>query len=95
MNVRWTATARRHLRAIREYIAKDSEYYAQRVIGRIIDRSEQIAEFPMSGREVPEYSRGHVRELFEPPYRIIYRIKRDAIDVIAVVHGARNWRPKG
>jgi len=94
VKVRWTATARRHLRAIREYIAKDSEYYAQRVIGRIIDRSEQIAEFPMSGREVPEYDRSDIRELFESPYRIIYRIKRDAIDVIAVIHGARDFSPK-
>ena len=92
MKVEWTATARRHLRAIHDYIARDSPFYAQRMVARIIDRSEQIAHFPQSGRAVPEYSRGDVRELFEDPYRIIYRIRRDAIRVIAVIHGARRWR---
>ena len=29
-----------------------------------------------------------IRELIEFPYRIIYRIKPDRIDVLAVVHGA-------
>jgi toxin ParE1/3/4 len=28
--------------------------------------------------------------LIEGPYRIIYHIKPDQIDVIAVIHGARN-----
>jgi len=43
----------------------------------------------MSGRNVPEYLAEDVRELIEKPYRIIYRIKPDQIDVLAVVHGAR------
>ena len=30
-----------------------------------------------------------IRELIEKPYRIIYRIKADQIDVLAVIHGAR------
>jgi plasmid stabilization system protein ParE len=94
VNVHWTATARRHLRAIHDYTARDSQFYAKRMAARIIDRSEQIAEFPQSGRVVPEYVRGDVREVFEGPYRIMYRIRKEAIHVIAVVHGARLWRPR-
>ena len=30
-----------------------------------------------------------IRELIEKPYRIIYRIKEDQIDVLAVIHGSR------
>ena len=30
----------------------------------------------------------HIRELIAKPYRIIYRIKPDQIDVLAVIHGA-------
>jgi len=38
---------------------------------------------------VPEYQTDDIRELIEKPYRIIYRIKADQIDVIAVIHCAR------
>jgi toxin ParE1/3/4 len=31
-----------------------------------------------------------LREVIEGPYRIIYLIKPDQLDVIAVVHGARD-----
>jgi len=31
-----------------------------------------------------------IREVIEGPYRIIYHIKADQIDVLAIVHGARN-----
>jgi len=38
---------------------------------------------------VQEYDAEDIRELIEKPYRIIYRIKQDQIDVVAVIHGAR------
>ena len=31
-----------------------------------------------------------IREVIERPYRIIYYIQADRIDVIAVIHGARS-----
>lgn len=48
-----------------------------------------IADFPFSGRKVPEYDIDQIREIIEGPYRIIYHIKPDQIDVVAVIHGAR------
>ena len=59
------------------------------MIDRITRRSEQIGYQPESGRMVPEYFQDDIREVIEKPYRIIYRIKADQIDVIAVVHAAR------
>ncbi|MFB1490878.1 MULTISPECIES: type II toxin-antitoxin system RelE/ParE family toxin [unclassified Thiocapsa] len=88
MRVHWTETAEAHLDAIHTYIAQNSETYALRTVDRITKRSNQIAEFPLSGRRVPEYDEEHVREVFSGPYRIIYQIKPDQIDVIAVIHGA-------
>jgi len=38
---------------------------------------------------VPEYEAEDIRELIEKPYRIIYRVKQDQIDVLAVIHGAQ------
>ena len=56
---------------------------------KITRRSEQIADQPYSGRKVPEYEAEDIRELIEKPYRIIYLIKPDQIDVVAVIHGAQ------
>ena len=95
MKVVWTDTASAHLAAIHEFISRDSETYAQRVVDRLTRRSEQIAEFPLSGRKVPEVDLPQIREIVEGPYRVIYYIKPDQIDVLAVIHGAQQtpWSP--
>jgi toxin ParE1/3/4 len=90
MTVHWTQTAQDHLDAIHEYIAQDSPEYALRMVDRLTRRSQQIADHPLSGRPVPEYELDQIREVIEWPYRIIYHIKPDQVDVIAVIHGARN-----
>lgn len=90
MNVHWTETAQGHLDAIHAYIARNSVVYALRMVDRLTRRSQQIADAPLSGRRVPEFDLDQIRELIEGAYRIIYHIKPDQIDVIAVIHGARN-----
>ncbi len=94
MNVRWTASAQRHLRAIHSYIAQDSPEHAKRMVDRLTRRSIQIGVFPFSGRVACGYESNEIREVFEGPYRIIYFIGENQIDILAVVHGARNWRPE-
>lgn len=89
MKVVWTATAINHLQAIHDYIAQNSTLYATQVIDRLTQRSQQIAEFPNSGRIVPEFRDESIREVIERPYRIIYRITATQIDVLAVVHGSQ------
>ncbi|MBM3225041.1 MAG: type II toxin-antitoxin system RelE/ParE family toxin [Candidatus Tectomicrobia bacterium] len=93
MNIHWTHTAVAHLLAIYEYIARDSPHYAQRMMDRLTRRTEQLALFPQSGRMVPEYEAPDLREVIERPYRIIYRIKEEDIDILAVVHGAQRVPP--
>jgi plasmid stabilization system protein ParE len=65
----------------------------ERLIGSRGDRSKSriclIANLPHTGAIVPEYASENVREIFEKPYRIIYRILPDRVDVLAVIHGAR------
>ncbi len=94
MIVHWTETAIKHLTAIYQYIALNSPIYAQRMADKLIRRSEQIGIFPHSGRQVPEYEAPDIREITEPPYRIIYRVKTDQIDVLAVIHSARQFSEK-
>jgi toxin ParE1/3/4 len=60
------------------------------MVDRITRRSQQITDFPFSGRKIPEYDLNQIREIIAGPYRIIYNIKPDQIDVVAVIHGARD-----
>lgn len=89
MRVHWTINAVDHLANIYEYISLNSPTYGKQMVDKITCRSEQIADHPLSGRKVPEYEAQDIRELIEKPYRIIYRIKKDQIDVVAVIHGAQ------
>ncbi len=93
MRVHWTNTALDHLLAVHEYAAQNSSIYADRLVDRLTRRSEQISRFPKSGRSVPEYRRDDIREVIERPYRIIYRIKEDQIDVLAVIHSPQQLPP--
>lgn len=90
MRVHWTETAENHLAAIHNYIAQNSPEYAQQMVDRLTRRSQQISDFPLSGRRVPEYDADQIREMIEGPYRIIYHIKPDQIDVLCVIHSAMN-----
>ena len=89
MRVHWTNNAIEHLVNIYEYIALNSPTYAKQMVNRIARRSAQIGDQLFSGRQVPEYQANDIRELIENPYRIIYRLKQDQIDGVAVIHGAR------
>ena len=89
MKVHWTENAIEHLVNIYEYIAHNSPTYAKRFVDKITRRSEQIIDHLLSGRKVPEYDAEDIRELIEKPYRIIYRIKSNQIDELAVIHGSR------
>lgn len=86
MRILWSVRARKELRAIRNYIARDSEFYASRMAGRLIARIEAAALSPSSGHPVHEYPEAPLREVHEYPYRIIYLASTDAFYVVTIVH---------
>ena len=90
MKVFWTNNAEDHLDSIYTHIKHDSPEYAKRMVDRLTSKSQQIGEFPLSGRKVPEFDSDQIREVIEDPFRMIYRIKSDQIEILAVIHGAMN-----
>ncbi len=60
------------------------------MVDRLTRRSQQIENSPLSGRCVPEYDIDQIREVIEGSYRIIYHLTSNHIDIIAVIHSARN-----
>lgn len=94
MKVLWTDSAVSQLQAIHDYLAQTSPDYALRIVDRLTRRSIQIAAFPNSGRMVPECGRKEIREVIEGRYRIIYLIDVTQVQVLAVIHDARDLRPE-
>jgi toxin ParE1/3/4 len=88
--LRWTEHAVGQLGAIAEHISVVSPVYAEQVVDRIALRFRQAQAFPESGRRVPEAATRDVREFVEFPYRLIYRVRDDTIEVVAIIHGRQD-----
>jgi addiction module RelE/StbE family toxin len=94
VRVLWTDAALNQLEAIRDYLWQTSPDYARRVVERLVNRSGQIAAFPRSGRMVPEYEIDEVRQVVESSYRLIYLIKEEHVEILAVIHTSRRGLPQ-
>ena len=85
----WSPRAVEDVRAIAAHIAEDSVAYARSVAQKIVASTRRLANFPMSGRVVPEFDQEKIREVFAYSYRIIYRVEDETVTIAAVVHGKR------
>ncbi|MEO8494702.1 MAG: type II toxin-antitoxin system RelE/ParE family toxin [Planctomycetota bacterium] len=85
----WSPQAIDDLDAICEYISRDSPQYASVVAERIINVVELIPMHPLAGSVVPEFGSDELRERFLHNFRIIYRIRKDWIDLVTICHGSR------
>ena len=86
----WSDPARDDLKQIHDYISLESHYYAQIVASTIIEKTDDLNNFPDMGRVVPEINKENIREIFSYSYRIIYEKSNDAIIIHAVIHGKRD-----
>ena len=89
MRVAWTEEALAHLESIHRYISRDAPLYAKRLVDKLTHASQRLIAHPRAGRTVPEYGDTELRELIVSPYRVVYRLKPDRVDIIAVFHGAQ------
>lgn len=85
----WSQEAIEDIAAIAEYISRDSQYHARRVVEMLYELCDCIAEHPQAGRVVPELGSAQVRERFVYSYRVVYEIGAAQIDILAVIHGRR------
>jgi plasmid stabilization system protein ParE len=90
MRVEWAGPAILDVRAIKAYIAMDSEVHARRFAEQIIEAAESLDTLPLRGRMVPEASSENIRELLFRSYRIIYRVEPMRVLVLTVIHSARD-----
>ena len=87
--VLWTEPAQDDLREVFRFIRRDNLTAAQKVIQEIREKAGRLAQFPLSGREVPELPGASLREVIAGSYRVIYRLVSNSIEVLTVLHSRR------
>jgi len=87
MKVRWTHEALVRLLEIEEYIAGDSPRRARSFVDALIRRAECLSANPRIGRRVPEISKAAIREVLFKGYRIVYRVRNNAVEILTVFEG--------
>lgn len=87
VRVKWTKQARADLKSICDYIARDSRYYSIVFKENVFKKAGNLSHFPQMGRIVPEFNEDTLRELIIGDYRMMYEVKQERVEVLAVVHG--------
>ena len=90
--IEWSNSAQTDLNEILDYIANDSPQYALSLYDLIEEKLDNLREFPRIGRKVSGIEEFETRELIISSYRLIYRIIDDKIQIVRLIHGARNLR---
>jgi plasmid stabilization system protein ParE len=89
--VEWAEAAVAGLVDAIAYIARDSPTYAATLAVSADRAAASLTELPHRGRRVGEYNDPDVRELIvNRAYRLIYRVGKTTVTVIAFVHAARD-----
>jgi toxin ParE1/3/4 len=93
LKVVWTSVAADDLEHIAAYLVDESPLRAAAIVDRIVEHAESLASLPNRGRMPPELravSDRSWREVQEPPWRIIYRIRDEVVEIHAVLDGRRS-----
>jgi toxin ParE1/3/4 len=61
----------------------------ERLLREVIAAVERLAEYPESGRMVPEFGIASLREVIHPPFRVVYRLDQGRVRVVRVWRGER------
>lgn len=90
MELRWTPSALSDLEEAGAYIASEDPRAARTMAGRVQEAVEYLREHPNLGRA------GRLRGTRElvvsgTPLIIVYRVRLDIVQVLRVLHHARQW----
>jgi len=89
VKIRWSPTAIIHFAEIYNYISRGYEKYASIFAKKVMAIVKSIPDFPKAGRVVPEYDDENLREKILGNYKIVYREKKDAIEIVTISSGSR------
>lgn len=88
MRIRRFPRAIRDVDEIWDWIATEDLEAADRLSDRIARATDRLADFPQSGAPRPELGPDG-RSIVVGKYLVLYRVGPDCVDILRVVHGAR------
>lgn len=83
MKIVWSPLALERVEDIARYIAEDKPAAAEEWVDGLFASVERLADFPESGRIVPEVGARRIREVIFGTYRVIYSVT-EQIDILTV-----------
>jgi toxin ParE1/3/4 len=91
VKVVFTAEARADLDQISDYIAEQNLAAALAFVAKLRVACRALAHAPLGYPVVPRYRASGIRRRAFGNYLIFYRVRADAIEVIHILHGARDY----
>ena len=90
VSIRFAESAITGLEAIGDWYADQGvPNVGDQLIRQIITRIEALADHPAMGRIVPEFGHPSLRELIQPPFRIVYRNEPNVVRIVRVWRSER------
>lgn len=87
----WSHQARHSLEEILDFIQQDSREGARQVLEQALAAASSLSTLSERGRVVPELAEPSIREVFVYRYRLMYRVTEASVEILAFIHGARDF----
>ena len=71
------------------YIEERVPDVGEQLLEEVLSRIETLAQFPESGRIVPEFNVAQLREIIYPPFRIVYRTEKERLRIVRIWRSER------
>jgi addiction module RelE/StbE family toxin len=94
MQVRWTTPAAQDLEEITNYILRDSPAAALAVARKLFDAANSLESLSNRGR-LGRASGTRELVISSLPFIIVYQVTAEAVHILHINHGARNWPEQG
>lgn len=91
MKVVITAAAKADLAEIAHFIAQGNPQRAESFVDELLDRCRDLAIMPHAYAVIARYKRWGIRRCVHGNYLIFHRVFEDRIEVIHILHGARDY----
>lgn len=93
--VRWSPEAYERLKAIKEFIEKDSPQASRKIVKGLLERIDTISQFPRIGKSAFNSVHPDLRVMIWKKYKIYYTYKQqDDIIEIWGIWDSRSMLPK-
>lgn len=90
VKITFAVSAVKDLEEIRSWYADQNvPGIGEKLIREIIAQVERLADYPESGRMVPEFGIANLREIILAPFRIVYRLDKNRARIVRVWRSER------